>query len=317
MLLDTFGTLIADFMTVPPDISGVASASAILDVSNFTIQAVTFGKNATAYQYNAHQVLSPSTLQVFKVKSYSGSAVSSYYPSALVNGIYGYKLLPEVIRPIDTRLERAETKPLSSAYDLGHCQNAVISSSLSSYYHIIGCFPASGGTTYWIGSTSSNISGTLLSSGVLSGVFNKYGIMDSSGFLTIDPYSVSTLVGQNMSSIMTNGAKLVAPGSSTGSVVIGIVVAPDDLKALRLFGGIYSVGLWALDIRSLLDAGLTPPYSFNALNNIRKYRLIGKRSFLSDLTYTPLTSSPAVIEDWIIGGSNFDTLFLTWSLNFV
>ena len=43
MLVDGAGDLLAEIMTVTPSLSGVEAASSILDASNYTIQAVSFG----------------------------------------------------------------------------------------------------------------------------------------------------------------------------------------------------------------------------------------------------------------------------------
>ena len=58
-----------------------------------------------------------------------------------------------------------------------------------------------------------------------------------------------------------------------------------DAGALLLYGGVYHLGLWCLDIKAMLAEGYTPPFSFDALNNIRKYRLFAKKTFNKDLLY--------------------------------
>jgi hypothetical protein len=318
MLLDRFGEVIADIMTITPDISGVASASAILDTSNFTFQAVTFGKNSNAFQYHAHQILSPSTLKTFKTTTYSGSSVSAYYTSAIVGNVIGYTLLPECIRPIDTRLENGPTRSnITSAYDPGHYQNSIMSSSLSSYYHLIGGFSASGGTTFWVGTLSSNISVSLVYSGTLSSLINTYGTMDSSGFLTVAPYTANQGNAIGLANWINSGVILTGINpSSTGRIGLGIALGPGDLGSLNLFGGIYSIGLWVLDIKEMLRAGLTPPYSFNALNNIRKYKLVAKRSFLRDLTYHTANFNTTFTGAWTYGDPDPKSLYFTWNINF-
>ena len=54
LLVDGAGESIVDMLTVSPSLSGIPSASALLDTSNYTIQAISFGKDASAYQFNAH-----------------------------------------------------------------------------------------------------------------------------------------------------------------------------------------------------------------------------------------------------------------------
>ena len=54
LLVNGAGEAIVDMLTVSPSLSGIPSASALLDTSNYTIQAISFGKDASAYQFNAH-----------------------------------------------------------------------------------------------------------------------------------------------------------------------------------------------------------------------------------------------------------------------
>ena len=54
MLMDNAGSLIIDILTANPDLSGIPSASAILDTSNYTIQALSFGKGSEGYSNHAH-----------------------------------------------------------------------------------------------------------------------------------------------------------------------------------------------------------------------------------------------------------------------
>ena len=49
MLVDGAGELLADAMTVSPSLSGISSASSILDTSNYTIQAISFGTGSDAF----------------------------------------------------------------------------------------------------------------------------------------------------------------------------------------------------------------------------------------------------------------------------
>lgn len=331
MFLDNFGELIADIMTIPPDISGVASASAILDTSNYTIQAVSFGKNSEGFRYHAHEILSPSTNISFKVKTYSDSNVSAYYTSTLALNVDGYNLLPDYINPLDTRLERRTTITNISSIpnDIGHNMNSVISSSLSSYYHLVGCYAASNGTTFYVGTSSTNISGSPGFSGVLSSLYNRYGVMDSSGFLTVAPSNINQSITVPESEWATNGVYIIGPAnfSSVCRVGYGIFIGPGDLGALNLFGGVYHIGLWALDIKEMLRSGLTPPYSFNPLNNIRKYRLVCKKTFSKDLTYHRFgdeeiannyaTFNELFTGEWVEGDIHSVTMYIRWYLNFL
>lgn len=55
MIVDGAGELISLMMTLPPDGETISSASALYDVSNFTVKAVSFGKAPLHYYYNAHK----------------------------------------------------------------------------------------------------------------------------------------------------------------------------------------------------------------------------------------------------------------------
>jgi len=71
LLVNGAGELLADIMTVSPSLSGITdhATSSILDSSNYTIQAISFGKDASAYQYNAHALNSRRNLVTFSTPS--------------------------------------------------------------------------------------------------------------------------------------------------------------------------------------------------------------------------------------------------------
>ena len=59
MLVDGAGELIVDVMTANRSLSGIPSASAILDTSNYTLHAISYGKDADGFRNHAHKILSP------------------------------------------------------------------------------------------------------------------------------------------------------------------------------------------------------------------------------------------------------------------
>ena len=78
LLVNGAGELLADIMTMSPSLSGWdraeagdhdPTASAILDTSNYTIQAISFGKDASACQKNAHQLPSRRNLMTYTTPS--------------------------------------------------------------------------------------------------------------------------------------------------------------------------------------------------------------------------------------------------------
>ena len=56
MLTDGAGELLADIMTVSPSLATISdpATQAILDASNYTIQAISFGTGSDAFRSNAH-----------------------------------------------------------------------------------------------------------------------------------------------------------------------------------------------------------------------------------------------------------------------
>ena len=54
LLVDGAGELLADIMTVTPSLEDISELSSILDASNYTIQAISFGSSEKSYKYNAH-----------------------------------------------------------------------------------------------------------------------------------------------------------------------------------------------------------------------------------------------------------------------
>ena len=59
-LVDGLGELIVDALTANRSLSAIPSASAILDTSNYTFHAITYGKNADGFRKHGHVILSPS-----------------------------------------------------------------------------------------------------------------------------------------------------------------------------------------------------------------------------------------------------------------
>ena len=57
LLVDGAGSLVVDMLTTSPSLSAINSAASLLDTSNFTVQAISFGKAASGYTQNAHRFL--------------------------------------------------------------------------------------------------------------------------------------------------------------------------------------------------------------------------------------------------------------------
>jgi hypothetical protein len=342
MFTKGFGEVLADIMTVNPALSALPSASAILDASNYTFQAVTLGKDSDGFNHHAHTVYFTSGINGSVVNGVSSfnfdssndpavilvnwasdapSGVSSYVHS----GVYSYfqdtySSLPSYPSVEDTRLERLSTLVLgtssfsgtSAIPDLGHYLNLSIDSNLSSVWNVYGGFPPHKDSNlpklYYFEKdnepTDNSLTGALYSVD-LSGMFNRYGVMDKYGYLTISPSSVSqnvTQAGTDISVVVSGGAFLYSSTDfafDDGKMKVSFVLERGDAACVTVFGGIRHVGIYCLDMKSLLASGLTPPYSWDALNNNRQYKLVAKATMWDNLMYN-------VDQTVNIGGTDYD-----------
>tara|TARA_R110001583_G_scaffold96437_3_gene240744 strand:+ start:19304 stop:20485 length:1182 start_codon:yes stop_codon:yes gene_type:complete len=184
LLVDGAGESFVDLLTVSPSLSEVASASALLDTSNYTIQAISFGKGKTGFLNNAHRYdssagdISVDTKETF----YAVCGIATGYNQPVVvafttdkdTGVHTSSLsvaasLPESPTPLDTLLERgvqleggAFTASSSIIYDANY--NATIESMGQNANFLpymnevgfrvgseglasyVGCYPAGSGT---------------------------------------------------------------------------------------------------------------------------------------------------------------------------
>jgi len=289
MIVDQAGEIIVDFLTLSPSLSKIPSASAILDTSNFTFQAISYGKDASAFNHHAHAFYAEGSNAIV-VKSYEGLNVSSYHSSAIASSIPGYKLLPEYPNPHDKRLESKTCRTIQNGFsglDFGQCTNHVVDSEFLTTYRTLGCFAPSGGIDYYVVDSLDNYIDKVIFSGTISSTYNYFGLMDKAGFLTFAALNGSEGTAAAVAGQFTSGVLINLPNnfSSLGKVPVVWRLDAGDAGALLLYGGVYHLGLWCLDIKAMLAEGYTPPFSFDALNNIRKYRLFAKKTFNKDLLY--------------------------------
>jgi len=329
MIVDKAGEIIADILTISPSLSGIPSASAILDTSNFTFQAISYGKDALSFSKHAHvEVSSPYPNDIILI-SYSNTAT---YKTSSEAAYQFYNLDPQHSTPLDTRLEMKSTAtPLGSGLDdFGQCINSVLLSSVSSASRFVGCFAPSSGRTYRIAAASAvtyengiaKVNQFLFTS-TLSGTYNRFGIMDGKGFLTIAPFNISqgrALVLGGAAAAYTSGAVIYGDSdfSTSGKISIVWTLSGADAATLLMYGGVYHIGLWCLDVKEMLKEGHKPPFAFNALNNIRKYRLFAKKTFLKDLLYTEnAPGSPSNLAFYQPGSPiKVDTTY-NWMIGFI
>jgi len=301
MLTDQAGALIADILTANPSLSGIASASAILDTSNYTIQALAFGKGTSGFQNHASlgaQIGDGVSRPAITVTPENLMDTSSYQTSALDYPVMSY---PD---PRDIRLEKGTTQTKVVGFDLGHNLNAINFSATNGFGEFstqIGCYPSSGGTGYQV-VTADPDGGilTTIQSGIFFSKYNLDEVMDPSGMVHM---TVANIEDGNAADIAGTGSGLILASdsnssdfSSTGRVLYITSVSGGDLGAAALFGGIYGMGLYYIDMKTMLSEGKTPPYGFDALNNERRYKLFSKKVFTKDLTHhadSTATDSPA------------------------
>ena len=332
MYTQGFGEVLTDIMTVNPAFSDIPSASSILDTSNYTFQAVTFGKDAEGFSKHAHVVLyehytsgtSPTVSsfnsQLVIVRNYSGSeapfALSYNISATQLHFSSSYNSVPVYPAPNHRRLEQKSTTVNSASSfssaptpNLGHYVNAGLSSSpFSSVWNVIGAFPPGGYNDWDYFIVSSDVPASATSSlrtyfldagnpgestsGELSGVFNADRVMDKNGYLTVHPLSG---IGEQLSAIGTatsgsafSGGALVfssvTSNPSAGTTNVAVRLKDGDAASMALFGGFNHLGVWCLDVKQMLTDGLTPPFEWDALDNLRKYKLVSKVSFWDNLS---------------------------------
>lgn len=325
MFVDGLGELIVDALTANRSLSAIPSASAILDTSNYTFHAITYGKNADGFKKHGHVILSPSGANngVIKVLSYQPVSVSSYHSSSVASALsHVYNLLPEPPSPINTRLETKSTLPIYSSLvpDLGHCLNSAMDQNLSSFCHLIGCFPRpSLGLEFWVVSSATNPSASVIYSGILYSNYNFDQIMDSSGFLTFAGSSTTQHINLYNSFTPNYGVLRVPLSDFPNKIRLWWYLGAGDAGSLLLFGGVYQIGLWALDMKEMLKQGYNPPFSFNPLNNTRRYKLVAKKTFNRDLLYLNDYSGSGGFNSSFVGlpPPLWGGLTISWDINFV
>lgn len=309
MFTQGFAEILTDILTVNPAIRSIPSASSILDTSNYTFNAVTFGKDDNGFLYHAHSVstIDQYFLVFFPIKVNSGHVIairgnstspSSYHSSAthlILSSIYNS--VPNYPSIYDNRLERGPAlsyiqyavsaifvafggspgdPTLVASSDVGHYINATIHDNqfYSSLWNVIGGYPPSGQVSKYL---LFDNNGSFILSGNLSGVFNSKQIVDKLGFIKINE-------AINVTSVSSGPYITSATGfPSQPAIILGTKLERGDAVSLCLFGGIKHIGVWCLDMKQMLKSGLNPPYTWNNLNNNRKYKLVAKVTFWDDI----------------------------------
>jgi hypothetical protein len=317
MLVCGAGELLADIMTVSRSLSGIedTATSSILDSSNYTIQAISFGTGPDAYRNNAHilgegeeDFLTGGILDNFN--DGSAGVYASVTMDATSTAYAPYVGLPTAPNPIMTKLEYntdlstviggvavssvvpsigQHTNFMPSAIFSSIFAGTAYDNSTSAYLaaKIMGAFPEGSGV--YTTSAGVNIQrvngGNEKRDGVYGGYFNAASSMDSSGFVTMIMSSVPN-PGYSLSST-ASGLTLSADDNFyvRGSVEYAVTLAAGDLRYVNAYGGIYHLGLWTIDMNQTLCDGNTPPFAFTQLNNPRRYRLFSRKGISKNLCH--------------------------------
>jgi len=307
MFLQGFGEVLTNVLTVNPELSGVSSASSVLDTSNYTFHATTYGKDAEGFNFHAHFVSAVDRVDGESdgsVSSYNGDAIvviarSSFgnsYPVSSTHNHFSatYVSLPAYPAINHDRLEPGSTKTTNASSfsstppDLGHYPNSWVDSTLSNAWTVLGGFAppsAAGKALMLFGPTSS-----FVTSAVISGIYNQNQVVDKNGYVNVS--QVSALNGQlgadgqgyelsGGSVIFSSNASSVCP--SAGNTALAVVPQHGDAAALAAYGGVNHIGVYCLDLNAMLASGINPPYNYNALNNNRIYKLVSKVSLWDNL----------------------------------
>lgn len=315
LIVDSGGEMIADLMTLPVAGSGIASASAIYDASNYTIRAVSFGKDASSFAHNAHgvsplQVSGQSNAQIWGLV---GSVVSSYTPT---------NFLPKYPTPYDTKLEVIPSSylsigsgtfdnignaasALSALAELGQCINIynyygqLYSGTQQARWYIrAGCWPRSVTTSASIVNYTNS---SLVATTTTTSNFNTVSSMDWRGFVT------ATSSTNPLSGLVTSSNSNF---SSTGEVIYQVTIASGDANVANMYGGITQMGLWGLNNKAMLAAGRTPPYTFHPYTNVLDYKLFSKKTFNKNIVGITDNGSSA-------GLTNYSNLTIIWRIFFL
>ena len=335
MLTDGAGELLADIMTVSPSLATIEdhATSSILDTSNYTIQAISFGTGSEGFRNKAHS-LGAGEENYLRV----GGPVSNNFLLGNI-GLYTVATvdatslnfqpevgLPSSPDPTKTLLEENTSISASvggvdvSSVVPGNGQhvNFMPSAIFSSIFagtefddsasalvaaSLLGSFPES--TALPTGAFVQRVNGGATDAqSNPGGFFNTVSSMDASGFVNMVMSSVPN-PGYTMSST-SSGLCLSANADfpSNGTVEYSVALSEEDLLQVHAYGGIYHLGLWTIDMQESLMNGNTPPFAFSVLDNPRKYRLFCRKGVSKDLTYIENISA-------------YQDLTIKWRLHFL
>ena len=306
MLLDGFSEVLTDIMTVSPILSGMSSASGILDCSNYVVNAVSYSKSPSAYSNNAHGnhpiTVSGRSFDPPQIWVVNKNSTSSFYP---------IEDIPSYPQPEDRILQNLPSSVSSLIVTYGQNLNllqlwssvSAVSSIGASGAYALGTYAVSAaGTGRTIGALFTGASALIASSRFNTGAdtlgFNGIPSMDWRGFQT------KSRTNSNRG-ILASSVDV----SADTTVIYQFEVSHKSMSITALYGGIYSVGLWCIDIPRTLQNGISPPFAFNASDPKIEYKLVARRVFNRNLCYVEDNGSTA-------GFTSFAIFNGTWIMNF-
>ena len=338
MLMDGAGELLADMMTVSPSLSGIEdfATSSILDSSNYTIQAISFATDKVAFKNNAHfldeakgTLLSSVHLHTtVTATSDVDQTTSSYTPLVGISSPPNPVLT--VLEPdcnVDAKIGEVYVSSTFSGPDqnVNLIPSAHQDSKLSTWgtlssvaASVLGCFPdgsSMGGTNFSAFNGKGYSVGDVVFSGNYDSVVNEASSMDVSGYVNmIMSGSPGTTTGyamsSNLSGLCVSGGHTPLDSGNFGIVEYSMILGAGDVGFSNLYGGIYNMGLWTIDMNETLQSGNTPPYSFGPLDNPRKYRLFATKHLTKNLGF--------INDDGTDAGSiNYKDLTIKWRIHFL
>jgi hypothetical protein len=358
MLVDGAGELLAEVMTVSPSLSGVVdyATSSILDSSNYTIQAISFGTGSDAFRENAYKSSDlrniRSVIDYADYESGGSRRISLIYPGAIEN-FDGSSYRPVVGLPTypDPTLKTLDVNTTVSSVVLANApeDDVDVSSVVLGNGQLINFLPSAIYSSVFAGTALDNgVSGFVASnylgafgegSSVQNSIFtavyifsggqtatadffftgagqgsffNEVNSMDMSGFVTmVMSGSPGTTTDYAMSSA-ASGLCVSGGHDSTnsGTVEYSVMISEGDMLTTTIYGGIYHLGLWTIDMKESLLNGNTPPFGFSVLNNPRKYKLFSRKGFSKSLGF--------INDDGLNRGfQNHTDLTIKWRLHFL
>lgn len=335
LIVDGAGKTIVDALTTFDGVSGISNGSAILNASNYTIQAITFGAPSSAYLRNIHSTTYPLLV----------SGLSNTRLTVLRDGVTSTTFSPDVDtppkypNPIDQKLELSASPsgswsgitvrlPYTTSAgivieDQGHHLNIGslaalynqfgVSAPLSILFGTYGFSGAGNSASAYLVSSINQLDpntgypSSIVASANLAGFcYNARQLIDYHGFINMISPSANSNINFTGTTAGTTGSGLQLSAqndfSSTGELVYGTKIAIADIVALNINGGVYNMGLWTIDLNKSIQAGNFPPYSFSQLNNPRKYRLFCKKTFNKNVVEigAALTTAAAMQIVWRI-----------------